>query len=168
MFLYSGLDESFFVEHVTSHTHTHTHTHTHIYIERSVAKSELEAQVLLIFDTDYAGYSTAILRNQNAGPVGQRKNKTRFKCFQIKISWSLLIPKMIRDTVQNDTWYCSKWYVILFKMIRDTVQNDTWYCSKWYVILFKMIRDTVQNQFRYRNTCSVYRGPTRPLVGSSH
>ena len=36
-------------------------------MKRSVAKSELEAaQVLLIFDTDYAGYSSAILTNHSA------------------------------------------------------------------------------------------------------
>jgi hypothetical protein len=54
-------------------------------MERSVAKSELDAQVLLIFDTDYAGYSSAILTTQSAGPVGHRgKTKRTSNVFKSK------------------------------------------------------------------------------------
>lgn len=41
-------------------------------MDRSVAKSEFEAQVLLIFHTDYAGYSSAIFTYHSAAPVGHR------------------------------------------------------------------------------------------------
>ena len=69
-------------------------------MDRSVAKSEFEAQVLLIFHTDYAGYSSAILTYCRT----QRKIKRGLNVLKSK-SLEFANTKTICDPVKNQFRY---------------------------------------------------------------